>query len=85
MDDNKLKKLQAIELDILVIFDKFCREHDICYSLFAGTALGAVRHKGFIPWDDDVDVFMDLKNYDYFHHLMTVNNIHPQDYRAIEI
>lgn len=66
MDDNKLKKLQAIELDILVIFDKFCREHDICYSLFAGTALGAVRHKGFIPWDDDVDVFMDLKNYDRF-------------------
>ena len=64
MDDSKLKKLQDVELDILVIFDKFCQDHDICYSLFAGTALGAVRHKGFIPWDDDVDVFMDVKNYD---------------------
>lgn len=66
MDEITLRKLQAVELDILQIFDKFCRDNGICYSLFAGTALGAVRHNGFIPWDDDVDVFMDIKNYDRF-------------------
>lgn len=66
MDEKTLKRLQAVELDILMVFDKFCHDHKIQYSLFAGTALGAVRHKGFIPWDDDVDIFMDLKNYDRF-------------------
>ena len=75
MDDCKLKQLQDIELDILTIFDKFCQAHSICYSLFAGTALGAVRHKGFIPWDDDVDVFMDLKNYDRFISLWRENPV----------
>ncbi len=75
MDDSTLKKLQDVELDILVNFDIFCKKHGICYSLFAGTALGAVRHKGFIPWDDDVDVFMDVKNYDRFISLWRENPI----------
>lgn len=49
---------KAALLDLLVEFDKFCREHDLTYYLSGGTLLGAVRHKGFIPWDDDVDINM---------------------------
>lgn len=45
-------------LEILIYFDKICRENNIRYWLSSGTALGAVRHGGFIPWDDDADVEM---------------------------
>ena len=45
-------------LDMMVEFDKFCKEHGLTYYLSGGTLLGAIRHKGFIPWDDDVDVNM---------------------------
>lgn len=49
---------QALLLEMLKDFDAVCRKHHISYQLFAGTALGAVRHHGFIPWDDDVDVIL---------------------------
>ena len=47
-------------------FDKVCRDHEIRYQLFAGTALGAVRHSGFIPWDDDIDVILMRDEYERF-------------------
>lgn len=64
--EEKLRPLQLTMLEILKVFDKFCREHDIKYSLYAGSLLGAVRHKAFIPWDDDLDVCMERSEYDRF-------------------
>ena len=49
---------QTLLLEMLKDFDAVCRKHGIRYQLFAGTALGAVRHHGFIPWDDDLDVIL---------------------------
>ena len=56
---------KALEL-ILCEFDRVCRTLDIRYYLYAGTLLGAVRHQGFIPWDDDLDVLMDRDEYERF-------------------
>ena len=57
-EGSPLRIFQLTLLDSLLAFDKFCRTHNIEYSLAAGTLLGAVRHKGFIPWDDDMDIHM---------------------------
>lgn len=64
--DNKLRTIQLTQLEMLNVFDRFCREHSLHYSLYAGTLLGAIRHKAFIPWDDDLDVCMPRKEYDRF-------------------
>jgi lipopolysaccharide cholinephosphotransferase len=58
--------LKAALLDLLLEFDRVCRQHRIAYQLAAGTLLGAVRHQGFIPWDDDVDVCMLRSDYERF-------------------
>lgn len=54
---------QKILLDLMVRCDKIMKEHDIKYFLFGGSTLGALRHKGFIPWDDDIDIIMDVEDY----------------------
>lgn len=61
--EKNLKVLQSKILEILVYFDNFCKKNNIIYYLMGGSALGAIRHKGFIPWDDDCDVFMTYDNY----------------------
>ena len=61
-----LRKLQLIQLEMLIELDRICRKYDIEYFIIAGTLLGAVRHGGFIPWDDDVDVAMKRKEYEKF-------------------
>ncbi len=61
---SSMKKIWAVELDLLAKFDEVCSKHAIQYVALWGTALGAVRHNGFIPWDDDIDVGMDRENYD---------------------
>lgn len=62
----EMKALWKTQLDILAVVDAICRKHDIRYCLFAGSLLGAVRHKGFIPWDDDIDIAMPRKEYERF-------------------
>ncbi|MBE5923949.1 MAG: LicD family protein [Lachnospiraceae bacterium] len=64
--DELLKLIQSDMMKILMVFDNICRENNIQYSLHGGTLLGAVRHKGFIPWDDDLDIIMTRENYDAF-------------------
>ena len=65
-DDWGIKKLQDKILEIAVYLDNFCEENGIQYCLMGGSALGAVRHGGFIPWDDDLDFFMTPDNYERF-------------------
>ena len=62
----EIAELQKINLEILLSFDEFCKKHNLQYFLGEGTLLGVVRHGGFIPWDDDVDVYMKREDYEKF-------------------
>lgn len=66
MEDDELRALQMEELNILRAFRRVCEEQGLRYCLTGGTLLGAVRHKGFIPWDDDGDVEMFREDYERF-------------------
>lgn len=61
---REINKIWETEIEILDFFDKVCRKNGLRYSLAYGTLLGAIRHKGFIPWDDDIDVIMPRKDYE---------------------
>ena len=63
LSPEDLRTLQLLELEMLVEVDRICRKYGIEYSLDGGTLLGAVRHKGFIPWDDDADVIFTRHEY----------------------
>ena len=64
MKSISLQESKQIQVQILSYIDAFCQQNNLKYSLYAGTLLGAVRHKGFIPWDDDIDIFMPREDYE---------------------
>lgn len=71
MDEKRIniEKQRQIQLNILKSIDSFCKEKSINYSLAFGTLIGAVRHRGYIPWDDDIDIMMTRENYEKFRSL----------------
>lgn len=73
------KEIQKIELKILLEFADFCKDNGLRFYLSGGTLLGAIRHKGFIPWDDDIDVCMPRHDYE------KLLKIFPQEYKKIYI
>ena len=66
MDNGNVREVQNKILEIMKYIDGLCRENGIVYYIMGGTALGAVRHGGFIPWDDDLDIFMTPAEYEKF-------------------
>ena len=77
-----MTELQRRVLDILLEIDCLCREHDIEYYLAAGSSIGAVRHHGFLPWDDDADVYMTYSNWEKFRKL---SDLLPDDRELITV
>ncbi len=63
---TELRHLQMVILGIMKDIDSLCQKHNIEYYLLGGSAIGAIRHKGFIPWDDDLDIIMSNENYNKF-------------------
>lgn len=66
LDDSQRIELKKVQVELLDVFINFCNEHHLQYYLYGGTLLGAIRHSGYIPWDDDIDVCMPRKDYDKF-------------------
>lgn len=63
---EELRKIQLVQIEILKYIDEYCTKNDLRYSIAYGTILGAVRHGGFIPWDDDLDICMPREDYEKF-------------------
>ena len=85
MDKNTeltIEECKGIQLQIVQYIDSICKENGITYSLGFGTLIGAIRHKGFIPWDDDIDLIMPRKDFDRFKRYIET---HPsQDYHKLD-
>ena len=82
-DEETLKHLQQVEFKILKYFIEICEEHDLTYFLYAGTLLGAIRHQGFIPWDDDIDVIMFRQDFEKLNEIL--ENDMDEKYRFFNV
>lgn len=82
MIEIKLDELKSIQIDILDVVHQFCQENGITYFLSSGSLIGAVRHKGYIPWDDDIDLYMPRKDYDRF---LSVFNKDNSRYKVVSL
>ena len=78
------KEVKQYLLNILVNFDQFCKQNDLTMYLCAGTLLGAVRHHGFIPWDDDIDVCMDRESYNRLVSIAKKDPVFDKYYKVID-
>jgi len=67
---EELRRIQLIQIELLTEFDRICRKYNLKYNINFGTLIGALRHKGFIPWDDDIDVTMYYKDCDKLYEIM---------------
>lgn len=74
LEGKTLRELQIAELDGLNFFDDFCRNHGLTYYLCGGCLIGSIRNKGFVPWDDDIDVLMPRPDYEQFLRLYKEEN-----------
>ena len=81
-DDEILKHLQNIELMILKDFIEICEKNNLKYYLIYGTQIGAIRHNGFIPWDDDIDIIMFRDDYEKF--LKIMDSINSEKYEILD-
>ena len=70
-DQEKVKKIQNVELNIFRVLEKIFEKYNLRYYAIGGTCLGAVRHQGFIPWDDDIDIVMPGEDYEKFKSILS--------------
>lgn len=82
--NNDYKELHQVELEILLVFRDICKRHNLTYYLSGGTFLGAVRHGGFIPWDDDVDVAMPRDDYEKFIKVVNFELSEDMEFKSID-
>ncbi len=85
INNEELQRLHEVQIEILKEVSSFCKKNDITYFLVGGTLLGAIRHKGFIPWDDDIDIGMLRDDYEKFLKLFPHDKTSKYYVQALEI
>lgn len=80
---NDKSQIQQILTNILKFIDEVCQENNLTYSIVGGTAIGAIRHKGFIPWDDDIDIGLLRKDYDKLLQILDSDKYKNSKYKCL--